>query len=76
MSVESLSEHTNNGKLRSPEQCLKECLEHIGELGALKDGKKILVIALDDTKENYQMNWYQAGMKMSECISVCEVAKT
>lgn len=75
MTVESMSKHSNNGKLRSPEQCLEECIESIGKEGASKNGKKILVLALDDTDEGYQISWSQSGMKMSECHNLCEVAK-
>lgn len=75
MSIKSMADHTNDGTKRSPEQCLQDCLEDIGKRGAFKNGKKLLVIALDDF-DGYQMNWAQAGMKMSECLALCEVAKT
>lgn len=76
MTVKSMSEYANDGRLRSPEDCLKECLKYIGERGAFKSGKKLLVICVDDTENNYSVSWAQAGMKMSQCISACEVAKT
>lgn len=76
MSVISLSKHSNNGAMRSPADCLNECLEDIGKRGAFEKGRKVLVLALDDTDGQFSVSFAQAGMKMSECVALCEVAKT
>lgn len=75
MSIESLTDHTNDGTKRSPEQCLEDCLKDIGQRGAFKNGKKLLVICVDDTDGHYSVSWAQAGMNMSQCLTACEVAK-
>lgn len=75
MTIESLSKRTGDARFRSPEECLKDCLNYIGKHGAFTNGKKILVIALDDTTGGYEVSWTQAGMKMNECLSLCDVAK-
>ena len=73
--IESLSKHTNDGTMRSPEQCLQDCLKDIGKHGAFTNGKKILVLCLDDTTGGYAVSWAQAGMRMSECLALCDVGK-
>ncbi len=74
--VISMAEKTNSATYQSPEQALNDALNDLGKRGAFKDGKKLLILALDDTSDNFQINWIQAGMKMSECMAVCEAAKT
>lgn len=70
----SLSKH-NNSSMRSVEDALKEALESVGKDGAFAQGKKVLILALDDTNDKYQVSFIQAGMKMSQCLSLCEVSK-
>lgn len=74
--VAKLTKHSNNGLHFMPEDTLKDALKCIGEKGALKNGKKLIFIALDDTEGNYDTNWFQCGMKISECVALCEVAKS
>jgi len=69
-----MSAKTNDGTLRTPEQCLQTCLDDIGKHGAFKKGKKLIVLALDDD-DSYYVSFQQAGMKMSECMALCEAAK-
>jgi len=78
MKVVNLGEATDNGKMRSPEDALKDALTMIGDEdgGTFEKGKKLLIICLDTANEQYAINWVQAGLSMSECISLCEVAKT
>jgi hypothetical protein len=76
MKVISMAEATNDGTKRSPEDCLKDCLNDVGVAGALENGKKVLVLALDESDGNYGVSWYQAGMTCSQMIALCEVAKT
>ena len=75
--IVSLSEAHNNGIVRSPKDALEDALGDIGKNGALEKGKKLIIISLDDegNGDTYTVNWYQAGMKMSQCVALCEVAK-
>ncbi len=73
--VLSMSKATGDASLRSPEQALQDALDTIGKEGAFKDGKKLLVLALDEQNDQYKISWMQAGMKMSECVTLCEMAK-
>lgn len=72
--VISLSGATGNAGFQSPEQALRDAISEIGQSGAFKDGKKLLILALDDEGQ-YDISFIQAGMRMSECITLCEVAK-
>jgi hypothetical protein len=73
--VVSMAARANDATLQTPEQVLKEALTCIGKKGALKSGKKLLILALDDTTENYDVSFMQAGMRMSECLTLTEVGK-
>ena len=73
--VINLGKETGNGTLQSPSQALNDALESIGQNGAFEKGKKLLILALDDTEENYSISFIQAGMKMSECNNLCDIAK-
>lgn len=70
-----IGEIKNDGTLFTPEQTLQSAIDHIGKKGALKNGKKIVILCLDDTNENYTVSWYQCGMTMSQCMPLCEVGK-
>lgn len=74
--VVSMAEVTGNGMQQSPEQALQDALDYVGERGAFKSGKKLLVLALDDNEGIYHVNYIQAGMRMSECLALCRVAET
>lgn len=71
-----LSAKTDDATFRSPKQCLEECLADLGKHGAFEHGTKLLVLVLDDSDGQYNTNFAQAGMKMSECVALCEVSKT
>ncbi|OEU65363.1 MAG: hypothetical protein BA863_01810 [Desulfovibrio sp. S3730MH75] len=44
---------------------------------AFKDGKKLLVLALDEGDgSEYSISFIQSGMRMSQCLALCEAAKT
>jgi hypothetical protein len=73
--VISMANKTGNAMMQTPEQALQVALTDIGKHGAFKEGKKLLILALDDN-EQYSVSFIQAGMKMSECLTLCEVAKT
>ena len=75
--IVNLAKESGNGKLQSPEGALKDALSYIGEDGAFKNGKKLIIICLDEGEktDEYHISWVQAGMKMSQCVTLCEVAK-
>jgi len=70
-----MSEKLGDGTFQTPEQALQDALDNIGKHGAFESGKKILILALDDDGK-YNISFIQAGMKMSECVGLCEIAKT
>ena len=72
-----LGNHSNNAATISPEQCLQNCLEnYVGKRGAFKKGKKLIVLALDDTEGEFNTNFTQAGMKNSEILALLTVMKS
>lgn len=73
--IESIGKKINNGKMMRIEDMLEDVVSDIGVRGALKKGSKALVVTLDDTDGKYNVNYYQAGMKMSECLALCEAVK-
>ena len=74
--VVSMARAASNGTMQTPEQALQDALNDIGKNGAFKNGKKLLILALDESDEKYQISWIQAGMKMSQCVALCEIAKS
>ncbi len=73
--VVNLGKKTRNAMMQSPSQALNDALESVGQYGAFEKGKKLLILALDDTEENYSISFIQAGMKMSDCNNLCDIAK-
>ncbi len=73
--IVKLSEKTGNGFTYTIEDALNDALANVGKKGAFESGKKVLVLALDDNDGNYSISFIQGGMKMSECIGLCETAK-
>ena len=71
--ITSLGIATNNGRMMSPIDQLKQAIADI-EAGHI-DPDQILILSVN-TKDQYSVNFHQAGLKMSECLSLCEVAKT
>ena len=75
--VVSMADMTGDGTFASPRQALEDAINSIGkeDCGAFKEGKKLLILVLDDEGDLYDTSFIQAGMKMSECLALCEVAK-
>jgi len=71
----SLGKKTGDAAMVSPEDALKDALKEYEEGGCFEGGKKILILSVDDSNEEYNVTFIQAGMKMSECLTVCEVSK-
>lgn len=66
----------DDAKLISPEECLNDCLENdLGKRDAFKEGKKLIVIALDDNDDKYSWSFNQAGMSASEIVALLEIVK-
>ena len=73
----SLADRLDDSTFTTPEMTLRDSIEDIGERGAFKEGKQLLVLALDrGDGDMYSISFRQAGMNMSECITLCEIAKT
>ena len=47
--VESMASKANNGTMQTPEDALKDALSSIGKEGSFKEGKKLLILSLDET---------------------------
>ncbi|MCP4374045.1 MAG: hypothetical protein GY797_38960 [Deltaproteobacteria bacterium] len=74
--VESIGHLKDDALLVTPEQCIKSVLEDdLGKRGAFKNGKKVIVIALDDTDGDYNISFSQGGFRMSELLSLMDVFK-
>jgi len=74
--VIDMSEHSDDCALRSVESALTDAIECIGKKGAFINGKKVLILALDDTDGEYNITFIRAGMKDSESATLCEIAKS
>jgi len=74
--IKSMGEFASNAMMVSPEAALKDALNDIGKNGSFEKGKKLLILCLDDSDDQYQVSWIQAGMKMSECLTLCDIGKT
>lgn len=73
--VVSMSAATGNAEFSDIASVLRDGLNSIGKEGAFAKGKKVLVLALDDTDGNYDISFIQSQMTMSECIALCRVAE-
>lgn len=74
----SMAQATGDAFKGSPEGALRDALNDIGKYGAFKEGKKLLILCLDQGEESdkYEVSFIQAGMKMSECLALCEISKS
>lgn len=76
--VTNLAQAKDDGTLWTPADALVSALKDIKSKEgrtAFRDGKKILIIALDDLDDAYDISFIQAGMRLSECLSLCESIK-
>jgi len=67
----SLAERQGDGTLWSIEQMLRDLVDDKERLG--KYNKAIVLLLNDDGQ--YFVSFSQAGMKMSECVLLCEMGK-
>lgn len=73
--VISLAEKTGDAFMVSQEDALKDALNECESGGCFEGRKKILILSVDDDGGQFEVNFIQAGMTMSQCISLCEVSK-
>lgn len=73
--VINISDHSGDGGMQSPVMCLEAAVKDF-DGGVLQDYKKVLILALNDNDGEYSVKFMQAGMKMSQCMALSEVAKT
>lgn len=73
MKVVDIGRATNNALLSSAEQVLCEALDEVrkGEWPT----KKILILGLDETKDDYDIYFKCSGMTMIERIAFVEIVK-
>ena len=74
MKVVKMSDKTNNGKQANVIDQLEGCLKEIKE-GTINPDK-IVILALDTSDDSYAVSWFQANMRMSECVSLADIAKS
>lgn len=74
----ALKDRSDSAAFSTPEDVLEDVSKLLKdkEKGAFVNGKKILVLMLDDTDDHFTVSFVQGGMKMSECLAVAEVAKS
>lgn len=69
----SFAEKTCNGQIRSPLETLRSVIKDI-EDGTV-DINKIVILGLNDKESHYSTYWWQGGMVMSECFTLCDISK-
>ncbi len=74
--IYELKKDPNRGDLRQPLDALEDAIASVGKNGALERGKKVLILALDETDGEYDVSFFQAGMHMSDMIALCDIAKS
>jgi hypothetical protein len=75
--VIKLADRSANAAHSTVEDKLEEALHDLrGGQGVIARANKVLIIPLADQDDGYAHGFYQAGMSMSECIALVEIAKT
>jgi len=74
MKVTKLGDFANDGRMLSPMDALKSAITDIENKDITPN--KILILSLDHSDDEYNVNFHQAGMTMSECLALCDVAKS
>ncbi len=70
-----LGDKTGNAEMQDPVELLKDAIKEYEEGGYFEGREKLLILSLDDKEGEYSVSFMQAGMKMSQCVSLCEVSK-
>lgn len=79
MAVINMSKKADNAMMWSPKQLLEDTISDIEneDIEIWSKCKKIVVIALYDEEEgSYDLSFKQAGMKVSEIISLLDISKS
>lgn len=74
----SLAIARSDGTMWTPVDALTSALkdtEAEDKKTAFSSCKKMVILALDDNDDNYSVSFIQAGMRLSECISLCRAAE-
>ncbi len=74
--VTSLHKVANTGH-RTVKQLLEDELERHNDPEWPEEERynRAVILYLDDKSGEYRAGWAQAGMKMSECVALCEIRK-
>lgn len=73
-SVISLAEKSGNANHWTVEQMLEDLLEEVRS--GRRTATKAVVLLLDDSGERYDIGYRNAGMRLSELVTLMDVAKT
>ena len=71
-----LGEFAMNSQMLTAEQTMKLVIEDLNKEDRWKGMDKVLVVALDDKNENYDVVFRQCGMSMSDILSLLDVFKS
>lgn len=75
--VVSLADKADNNKYTDPMGALRDAQESIAEkVGAFANGKKLVILCLDDTNGGYDVSTRYAGLKCSEIVALLEYEKS
>ena len=72
--IKSMANASGDSRHTDAKETMRATLSEF-EDGELKNHKKVLILALNEDNGSYDVAFRQAGMNMSECISLCEVIK-
>jgi hypothetical protein len=72
--VINMAEKMQDSRLWTPEQVLDDVKKEIAS-GEIK-AKMLMVIYLDEDDDHYSPGFTQAGMRVSQIVSLCEAVKT
>lgn len=69
-----LASRSEDSRLWTPAQMLEDALADV--MSGERPHNKALILFLSDRDGKYDVGFSQANMSMSECIALCEIAKT
>lgn len=75
LKVVDLNDRVDDARFMTPKRLLEESAAECGVSDAFEKGRKLLVICLDDTDDQYNVSWRNAGLKTSEIVSLLEYLK-
>lgn len=76
MKLLKLSEETEDARMWSVKDALKDAEKTFDDPDLEESHKKVLVLLVSTQNETFTVNYIQAGMSSSQCLAVLEVAKT